>query len=76
MMNPAAIMQIKGMWDEFTRQHPKFPMFLTALMKKGLKEDDILEIKITKSNGETMETNLEITQKDLELFEAIKQMKS
>ena len=74
MVNPSIIFKIKGMWNQFTSQHPKFPLFLKAVSDKGLKEDAVIEIKITTNDGEHYQTNLKLTKSDLELFDAIKQM--
>ena len=75
MMNPAAIFKIKGAWEKFVNNHPKFPMFLNAASKEALKENSVIEIKITTSEGKEMVTNLKVTKSDLELFESLKNLK-
>lgn len=72
MMDIGAVMKIKGAWDTFTTTHPKFPMFLNAISKKGIKEGTIMEISITDPDGTVMNTNIKVTASDLELFETIK----
>ena len=47
MKNPAALFKIKGLWDQFVQNHPKFPQFLSAAMNSGVHEDSIIEIQIT-----------------------------
>ena len=47
MVNPASIFKIKSAWEKFASNHPKFPMFLQAAMASGIKEDYIIEVKIT-----------------------------
>ena len=69
MKNPAALFKIKGMWDTFVQNHPKFPMFLNAVKNSGISEGSILEVQITQPDGEVMKTNIKVTQSDLELFE-------
>ena len=72
MKNPAALFKIKGMWDTFVQNHPKFPMFLNAVNNSGISEGSILEVQITQPDGEVMKTNIKVTQSDLELFEQLK----
>ncbi|CCY59014.1 putative uncharacterized protein [Clostridium sp. CAG:632] len=72
MKNPAALFKIKGMWDTFVQNHPKFPMFLNAVKNSGISEGSILEVQITQPDGEVMKTNIKVTQSDLELFEQLK----
>ena len=74
MVNPSAILKIKVLWDQFTNQHPKFPLFLKAISAQGLKKDTLVEIKVTTLEGETYQTNIKVTETDLELFETLKQM--
>lgn len=72
MMNPASIFQIKALWDRFTAGHPKLPRFLQAAASSSVDEGTIIEVKITKSNGDTIASNLKITAEDLALFQELK----
>ena len=47
MVNPASFFKIKSAWEKFAANHPKFPMFLQAAMASGIREDYIIEVKIT-----------------------------
>ena len=75
MMNPGDLFRIKSLWDTFTGNHPKFPLFLQAVMRKGIHEGTVLAVSLTTPEGEKIETNLKVTASDLELFEQIKQMR-
>lgn len=72
MKNPVALFKIKGMWEQFVQNHPKFPMFLNALKSLGMGEGSIIEIQITQPDGQQLKTNLKLTQSDLELVEQLK----
>ena len=74
MNNIEAIMKLKKAWDTFRGNHPKFPMFLSAVKKAGIKEGTIIDICITDPNGTKMETNIKVTESDLELYESLKSM--
>lgn len=75
MPNPMEMMKILGMWNTFKSNHPKFPKFMVAASQPGIiTKDTILEMKITTADGRTMETNLKITESDLELFQQLKNM--
>lgn len=45
--NPGMMFKIKGAWERFVQNHPKFPMFLRAAAATGIKEGYIIEVKIT-----------------------------
>lgn len=74
-MNPLDILKFKGLWDNFTSRHPKFPMFMNAVLQNGVKEGTVFEIQVKKPDGKEFATNLKITKEDMELFEKLKQMK-
>ena len=73
-MNPAALLKMKGAWDKFAKNHPKFPLFLKAVSQQAIEEGSIIEIAITDKEGRKIDTNLLIKAEDLELFETLKQM--
>lgn len=75
MMNKLeSILKIKQAWDTFTSVHPKFPMFLNAVKKEGIKVGTVIEVSITSPEGKQMNTNIKVTESDLNLFETLKDM--
>ena len=66
-MNLGNLMQLKNSWATFTQNHPKFPKFLQAA-STAVKEDTLIEIKITTAEGKVFETNLKVKASDIELF--------
>lgn len=66
--------KIKGAWDKFTRNHPKFPMFLNAVKAKGIPVDTVMGLTIEYPNGEKLATNIKITEQDLELMQEISKL--
>ena len=73
-MNPMALLNLKSSFDKFQNNHPRFIQFAQAIMQIGLKEGTILECKVITTDGRELQTNLKITQDDLELLEKIKDM--
>ena len=74
MMNPAMLMKMKGMWDTFKKDHPKFPKFLQAMASQRMEEGTILEMNVIRPNGDTLATNIRLTASDIELLEQLKQL--
>ena len=74
MFDLGAMMKIKGAWDTFTRNHPKFMPFMKAITADGIQEGTIIEMKVTSPQGKEYNTNLKITASDLELFAQMKNM--
>jgi len=75
MVNPASFFKIKSAWEKFAANHPKFPMFLQAAMASGIREDYIIEVKITDPEGKQICTNVKLTESDMELFHTLKDLK-
>ena len=65
-MNLGNLMQLKNSWATFTQNHPKFPKFVQAA-GTAVKEDTLIEIKITTAEGKVIETNLKVKASDIEL---------
>lgn len=75
-MNPAMLFKIKGAWEKFVQNHPKFPLFLRTASTSGIREGYIIEVKITDTDGKTICTNVKLTESDMELIGMIKDMSS
>ena len=60
--NPGMMFKIKGAWERFIQNHPKFPMFLRAAAATGIKEGYIIEVKITDTEGKNICTNVKLTE--------------
>ncbi len=71
MVNPMALMQIKGMLDKFKQNHPKVPMFFSDAAR-SMGEGSIIEISVTAPDGRKITTNMKVNQEDLELVEQLK----
>ena len=75
MVNPAMLFKLKGAWDTFSKNHPKFPKFLQAVSGNGTIQDGtVIEITITKVDGEKVTTNLKLNQEDMELFDEVSKL--
>lgn len=73
MQNPMELMKIMGIWNSFKANHPKFPKFMAAAAQPGvITANTILEMKITTADGRTLETNMKITESDMDLFQQLK----
>lgn len=72
-MNPMMLMQIKGMLDDFKRNHPKVPMFFSAAAQ-SIGEGSVIEITVTSPEGKKICTNMRVTAEDLKLVEQMKSM--
>lgn len=74
MMDFGSIMKIKGAWDTFTKNHPKFMPFMQAVGKEAIGEGTIIEVKVTAPDGREYNTNMKLTQSDMDLFASMKGM--
>lgn len=74
MMDFSAIMKIKSAWDQFTTNHPKFMPFMQAVSREAIGDGTIIEVSVKSPDGKTYNTNMKLTQSDLDLFASIKEM--
>ena len=74
MINPMELFKVKGLLGEFGTNHPKFFPFLQAVAQAGAKEGTVVEMTVTTPEGRKMETNLRLSQSDLELIRLIREL--
>lgn len=72
MFDFSSVMKIKSAWDTFSRNHPKFMPFMQAVGREAIGDGTIIEIKVTSPEGKEFNTNMKLTQSDLDLFAQMK----
>lgn len=72
MVNPAKLLKMKSMWDTFKKNHPKFPYFIQAVSREGLREGTIIEISVKTTDGKELASNLRLTESDIQLLYELK----
>lgn len=75
MMNPQMMMQLIGALGTFRKNHPKFASFAEIMLKSGIPEDSVIEITVTKPGEESVTANMKVLQSDIELIQALRNMK-
>lgn len=74
MVNPAKLLKFRNEWTNFQGRHPKFVSFLIAVVQCGLPEGSIIEIKVTTPEGKEMESNLRLTQEDIDFVKGFQEL--
>ena len=70
MMDFSALLKIKGAWETFSNNHPRFMPFCQAI-----DAGTIIEVKVTSPDGKEYTTNMKLTQSDMDLFGTLKSMR-
>lgn len=73
MINIADAMKLKPLITKFTQNHPKVPMFFSAVGSQ-VTEGATIEVNVTTADGKNLCTNMRVTQDDLELLAALKKL--
>lgn len=73
-MNPMKLLQFKPLWEKFNQTHPRFMPFVKAVSSNGMQVGTILEVSVTTPEGKNFTTNLKVSESDMELIEALKNM--
>ena len=74
-MDIGMMLKFGGLWAKFSKNHPKFPQFIKAVQHNGFKADTIIDVKITFPDTKEIETNIKVTQDDLNIIEELKKLK-
>ena len=70
-INPMKLLELKNLWNAFTRRHPKFPQFISAVQQAGISEGTVIEVQITTPDGRTFTSNLKVQQEDIEAVKSL-----
>lgn len=70
-MNPAAMLTFKKKFEEFAQRHPRFVQFLGALKGSNLPEGSVIDVKVTLPDGQIFQSNLKLTEEDLEMIKSL-----
>lgn len=70
-INPMKLLELKNLWSAFTRRHPKFPQFLSAVQQAGIQEGTIIEVQITSPDGKTFTSNMKVTAEDIDAVKSL-----
>ena len=73
-MNPMALMKFMSAKNKFNANHPKVGVFFKAAFGNGVQEGTILELTVTKPDGQKMTTNIKVKQSDIELLRELQNM--
>lgn len=73
-LNPMQLLGLKNDLEKFKNNHPRFIQFIQTAAGEGMREGTVLECKVVTPEGREMQTNIRVTQTDLELFEKLKAM--
>ena len=65
------LLEIRNLWSAFTRRHPKFPQFLTAVQQAGIQEGTVIEVQITTPDGKTFTYNLKVQPEDIDAVKSL-----
>ena len=73
-MNPQNAIKLMGAINTFRSTHPKFASFIGHFLKTGMPEGTVIEITVTRPGEESVTTNMQVQQSDIEMFAAMKGM--
>ncbi len=75
-MNPMDLMQLGTRLQTFSRQHPKVGAFFREAGRDAIREDSVIEMKVTSPEGREYVTNIRLTADDVETIQIIRNMRA
>lgn len=73
MINPAALLKLKGHFSTFRDNHPKALLFLSTFAGR-IDEGSVVEMSIKLSDGTESKTNIKVNSQDLEMIDEIRKV--
>ncbi len=68
MINFGALMKVKGLKDDFEKNHPGVTSFFHKEVLTGLPEGTVVEISLIKPGQDKVTTTMKVNEKDKEIF--------
>lgn len=75
-MNPQSAIKVMAAVNTFRTNHPKFASFVQIMLNRGVEEDTVIEVTVTRPGEEPLTANMKVMQSDLELLAALKELRS
>lgn len=72
--NISLMMELKNIMGRLQRSHPKFPLFMQAVMQGGIESGTVIEVKVTKPDGREYITNVRLNDDDMECFRKLNEL--
>lgn len=66
MVNPAKLLELRGMGERFKKNHPRIPGFFNAAVE-NLQEGSVIEMTVTDPEGKKICANIRVTAEDMEM---------
>lgn len=73
-MNMGMMMKFMKEKNEFVQRHPKFAAFFNAVSQNMIEEGTVIEITVTRPNGETVTSNMKVMAEDIALIQGLQNM--
>ena len=70
-INPMKLLELKNLWNAFTKRHPKFPQFLSAVQQAGIPVGTLIEVQIPSPDGKTFTSNMKVTSEDIDAVKSL-----
>lgn len=74
-VNPMALLKLKERYRLFMQQHPKMGPFVSKIMREGMREGSVLEIRVRTPEGQEYVSNIRLTADDLETISMLSGLK-
>lgn len=71
-VNPMKLMQLRGLEDQFKKNHPRVEPFFAAAAA-AVDEGTVIDVTMTTAAGDTLRTNLRVSAEDMEMIQKLKE---
>jgi hypothetical protein len=68
MFNPVNLFKLKGLWERFSKNHPKLLPWAQAVYPKTIREGTVIDCTVTTPDGRKIATNLKLSADDMEVI--------
>jgi hypothetical protein len=74
MFNPVNLLKMKGLWERFSKNHPKLLPWAQAVYPSSIGPGTVIECTVTSPDGKKTATNLKLSEDDMEIIGEVKEV--
>lgn len=68
MFNPVNLLKVKGLWERFSKEHPKLLPFAQSVYPQAIREGTVFDVKVTEEDGKSSHYNLRLSAEDIKII--------
>ncbi|HUM82275.1 MAG TPA: hypothetical protein PLN48_00660 [Lachnospiraceae bacterium] len=68
MFNPLHLLKIKGLWERFSKNHPRLLPFAQRIYPAAIGEGTVFDLRVQAADGTSYHYNMKLSAEDMQII--------